>query len=199
MTCVIAMREPEKGIVHIAADKAISGGVAHNSGAQLARFPSGLVVGFAGSLATQNVMMTLQELAQANLGNDGSMGALYDKFQGIGAYNPPGALPKQFWAEMLLAMNGDLVYMGNASGWFRVKEPVKSIGDGERIALGSWFERGDLQPKERLERAIQVAAAFMPGGVSKESDYDHTGDDPLLPGIADDQRLDNASGSHKPR
>ena len=176
MTCVIAMKEPDKGIVHIAADRAISnGGVANSGGSKLARFPSGLVVGFAGSLATQNLMVTRPELAECDLSIDKSIATLFDKFSGISGFQMPGATPTTFWAIMLLAMKDTLVWMGNVGGWHRVADPVRSIGDGERIALGSWFERGELQPKERLERAIQAAAAFMPGVVSKESDYDHTG------------------------
>ena len=84
------------------------------------------------------------------------------------------AAPKQFWAEMLLAMQGTLIYMGNAAGWHLVPEDVRTIGLGGPVALGSWQERSDLQPKERLERAIEVASVFMPGVVSQESDYHHT-------------------------
>jgi len=176
MTCVIAMRESEKGIVHIAADRAISnGGVANSGGSKLARFPSGLVVGFAGSLATQNLMVTRSELADCDLSIDQSIATLFDKFSGVDSFQLPGAAPTTFWAIMLLAMNDTLVWMGSVGGWHRVADPVRSIGDGERIALGSWFERGDLQPKERLQRAIEAAGTFMPGVVSKESDYDRTG------------------------
>jgi hypothetical protein len=173
VTCVIAMREGES-VVHVAADRALSGGLSNVGGSKLVRFPSGLLVGFSGALATQNVMVTCTELVECDLADEKSIGTLYNKFQGIGAYQPAGAQPKQFWAEMLLAKHGNLVYMGNVAGWHRVPEPVRAIGDGDRVALGSWYEREDLEPKERLERAIEVAAAFMPGVVSKECDYQHT-------------------------
>jgi hypothetical protein len=64
--------------------------------------------------------------------------------------------------------------MGNIGGWCRVADPVRAIGDGDKVALGSWYERSDLRPKERLERAIETAAVFMPGVVSRQCDYDHT-------------------------
>jgi hypothetical protein len=175
MTCIIAMRDPESDRVHMAADRAISGnGVPSVSGRKLVSFPSGLIVGFAGSLATQNIMVTRPELAECDLSDDKSVAALFDKFQAVATYLPAGALPAQFWATMMLASKGALVWMGNAGGWCRVVEPVRAIGEGERVALGSWYERTDLPPKERLERAIEVAGAFMPGVVSRECDYSHT-------------------------
>ncbi len=173
MTCVIAMRE--QGCVHLARDRAISGtGVANVGGAKLVRFPSGLLVGFAGALATQNVMATRPELTECDLSSDTSIAGLFDKFQGVAGFQLPGAGPTNFWAMMLLAMKGTLVWMGNAGGWYRVADPVRAIGDGDKVALGSWYERGDLAPRQRLERAIEVAAAFMPGVISRECDYDHT-------------------------
>jgi hypothetical protein len=170
------MREPGTNVVHLAADRAITTGtgVGNVGGRKLVRFPSGLLVGFAGALATQNVMVTTTELSGCNLVDDVSIATLFNRFQNVAGFQPSGAAPKAFWGEMLLAMADTLVYMGNAAGWHRVPEDVRAIGDGERIALGSWFERGDLAPKARLERAIEVAATFMPGTVSRDCDYEHT-------------------------
>lgn len=161
----------ESNVVHLAADRAICGGLVNAGAVKLVRFPSGLLAGFAGSLATQNVVSTMSELASCDLADDASIGRLFTVFQGLGAYQLAGAAPKAFWAEMLLAMKGTLVYMGNVAGWHRVAEPVKTIGDGGHLALGSWTERIDLQPEIRLRRAIEVAATFMPSVVSRDCDY----------------------------
>lgn len=172
MTCIIAMRDAD--IIHIAADRAISGEtMVSNGGSKLVRFSSGLIVGFSGALATQNVMEFIPELSQCDLSNNSSIASLFNKFQGVAGFQLPGASPTEFWAIMLLAMKNKLIWMGNVGGWHSVPESVKAIGSGAHIALGSWFERSDLTPEARLKRAIEVASIHMPG-VSKACDYDHT-------------------------
>lgn len=174
MTCVIAQRDANN--IHMAADRAISNptGLANGGGRKLVKLPSGLLVGFAGSLSTQNVMAASQELADCDLSDDISVTKLHSKLAGAGGFQLPGAPVTHFWAEMLLAMRDQVVYMGSAGGWHRVPEPVKALGDGCKVALGSWHERDDLQPHERLKRAIEIAGLLMPGIVSQDCDYDHT-------------------------
>jgi ATP-dependent protease HslVU (ClpYQ) peptidase subunit len=176
MTCVIAMRDPSSNRIHMAADRAISAGnaIVNKGGAKLVKFPSGLLVGFAGALATQNLMVTCPELYECDLSNDKSVATLFNKFSGVAGFQLPGAAPTTFWAVMLLALGDAFVWMGNLGGWSRVADPVRAIGEGEPVALGSWYARADLEPKERLARAIEAASVFMPGVVSRECDYDHT-------------------------
>jgi ATP-dependent protease HslVU (ClpYQ) peptidase subunit len=176
MTCVIAMRDPASNRVHMAADRAISAGnsIVNKGGAKLVKFPSGLLVGFAGALSTQNVMVTRSELSECDLSSDKSLAVLFDKFQGVAGFQLPGAPPTAFWAVMLLAAGDALIWMANLGGWSRVADPVRAIGEGEPVALGSWYGREDLEPRERLARAIEAASVFLPGVVSREYDYDHT-------------------------
>lgn len=175
MTCVIAMREPGSAVIHMAADRAISGNnLVSLGGKKLVKFPSGLLVGFAGLLATQNIMVTRTELAGVDLADPLSIRLLFEGFRVVAAYALPSAPAQTAGAEMLLAMRGTLVYMGNLAGWYRVPEDVKVIGDGGLVALGSWHASSALPPSERLKRAIEAAAFFMPAIVSKESDYDQT-------------------------
>ena len=90
------------------------------------------MAGFAGALATQNVVTTCAELIECDLADDKSLSTLFNRFQAIAGCQMPGAGPSQFWAIMLLAMRDTLVWMGNVGGWHRVTDDVRSIGDGER-------------------------------------------------------------------
>ncbi len=172
MTCVIAMRDGN--VIHMAADKSISGGVVNVSATKLVQSQSGMWATFAGSLWTLNVTTNQKEFHDCNLTDDRSIAALLGKFADICTIKMPPAPDGVFWTEMLLAQGDQLVYMGNRGGWHRVAEPVKALGDGNMLALGSWVERADLKPKERLERAIEVASLFLPNVVSKACDYAHT-------------------------
>lgn len=175
MTCVIAMHDLESPIIHMTADVAISNGVGQtmDNGHKLVRFDT-LLVGFAGSLATWNVMQSTPELTALDLSSNEAVQKLFDKFQGVAGFQYPGAKPDTFWGEMLLAQGNTLITMANCGGWTRVVEPVHAIGSGALVALGSWNELGALDPQVRLRRAIAAAAKFMPGTVSATCDYDHT-------------------------
>jgi len=175
MTCVIAV--PDGSIVHMAADKAASGeGVAYQEQARkIDRFPSGLLVGFAGAYAGISSIRlgglgVDRALPECDPSDERSLERLSSFLRRRGALT---ATP-QFWVELLLAMNGALVYMHSLKPRWVVSTGPQAIGIGGPVALRSWWETPDLPHRERLGRAIEAAAEYAPGRVSRARDYEQT-------------------------
>jgi hypothetical protein len=175
VTCVIAV--PDGNIIHLAADRAVSGeGVPYQEGARkIDRFPSGLIVGFAGSYAG---------VASIRIGGLGDHRALAEcdpaseqALQRLSAFlRRRGALTAvaQFRVELLLAMRGTLVYMDSLKPDWGVTTGPLALGIGGPIALRSWLETPKLPVRERLGRAIGAAAEYAPEQVSRAYDYEQT-------------------------
>ena len=119
------------------------------------KFPSGLVVGFAGSLATSNILARpdgdFVKLLK-KLDSDADVNKAFDFLQGVANFQLKGAGDTQFWALVLLAMGPTLVCMGNAAGWHRVQD-FRCIAPRQRR-----YRRRRASP-----RALPAVAAAAPG------------------------------------
>jgi hypothetical protein len=157
------------------ADDAITSELVHTNGAKIVKFDTGLIVGFAGSLATQNVMARPGD-ALANLTaafNDEELNLVFDRFQTVAHFPVKGAADATFWGQMLLAMGSSIVCMANLGGWYRVTDDFRCIGEGSRVATGAMDVLRDLAPRERIARSIEAASKYVPG-VGKMAAYETT-------------------------
>lgn len=173
MTCIIALRQ--EGIVHMGADDAITGDVVHYNGSKIVRFPSGLLAGFAGSLATQNIMARPESKlgGMTDLNDDVQVNAVFDALQGVAHFQVKGAHDTAFWAQLVLAMGSSIVWMGNVGGWYRLRDEFRCIGEGALVATGAMFVLEGVTPPERIARSIEAASRCVPG-VGKMSSYETT-------------------------
>jgi 20S proteasome alpha/beta subunit len=157
------------------ADDAITSELVHTNGAKITKFPRGLIVGFAGSLATMTFLINekspLSELV--NLESDVEVHAVFKNLHALGNAQVRGVSDKVFWTELLIAMGSALVYVGNVAGWYRVKDDFRCIGEGSLLATGAMHVLACMPPRERIERSIEAASKYVPG-VSKMSAYETT-------------------------
>lgn len=157
------------------ADDAITGDVVHHNGCKIVRFPSGLIAGFAGSLATQNIMARPESKlgTMTDLNDDGQVNAVLDALQGVAHFQVRGANDTAFWAQLVLAMGSSIVWVGNVGGWYRVKDEFRCIGEGALVATGAMFVLEGVTPRERIARSIEAASRCV-AGVGKMSAYENT-------------------------
>jgi ATP-dependent protease HslVU (ClpYQ) peptidase subunit len=179
MTCIIGLHDGN--VVHMGADDEISSEIVHTNGAKIVRFPSGLIAGFAGSRATQNVMVRPDGRLRAvtDLDIDGEVDAVFDQLQNIAHYQVKGALDGAFWASLMLAKGAAMVCVTNLGGWYRVTDEFRCIGDGSQVATGAMHVLRGSPPRERIERSIEAASKYVKG-VGKMSHYESTTSAPLL-------------------
>ena len=177
MTCVVGL--VDGGIVHMGGDDIITAeaDLVQTGASKVVKYPSGLVVGFAGSLATSNILARpdgdFVKLLKG-LDSDADVNKAFDFLQGVANFQLKGAGDTQFWALVLLAMGPTLVCMGNAAGWHRVKD-FRCIGAGSKVATGAMtvLARVDATPRRRLEAAIEAASIHVPG-VGRMTSYETT-------------------------
>jgi ATP-dependent protease HslVU (ClpYQ) peptidase subunit len=178
MTCIIGLLAD--GIVHMGGDDIITAeaDLLQKGASKVVRYPSGLVAGFAGSLATSNILSRPDDAfikALTDLESDAAINTAFDRLQSVAGFELKGTTDGQFWTMVLVAMGGSLVCMGNVAGWYRVKD-FRCIGTGGKIATGAMtvLARVDgVSLRRRLETAIEAAAIHVPG-VGRMTSYETT-------------------------
>jgi ATP-dependent protease HslVU (ClpYQ) peptidase subunit len=178
MTCIIGLREA--GVVHMGGDDEITveGDMRQRGGGKVVKFSTGLVVGFAGSLATANVLTRPTDgfiTSLRDLDNDADVNAAFDRLQDVANFQLKGATDGQFWVMCLVALGPTLVCMGNVAGWSRVQN-FRCIGSGSKVATGAMHVANQVKgvtARDRLGYSIGAAAAYV-AGVGPMTSYEVT-------------------------
>lgn len=158
MTCVIALKHENK--VYMGGDTYLSGG--NSIDTKIVKFPSNVLVGFAGSRIVQNLLCQKQNSGLFVRNMDENNDAIDALLNALRLINPPTEL---YGTLLLLSSGKHIIYMGNIAGWYRINstQTYECIGDGAQTAKGAMHCMDDkILPKIRIERALQSAEQWCP-------------------------------------
>lgn len=171
MTCIVGIKDPKTGLVHMGGDSAVSAGsaVQIRKDPKVFRLGSNMLVGMCGSIRRMQLLRFVLDVPEfrptktsvekyLNTAFIDAVRACFDK--GGALYRAHG---EDYCDKFLVGFEGQLFEI---DADFQIGTPATdyaACGSGAQVALGAMHATAGLDPVARVRRALVAAETFAAG------------------------------------